>query len=122
MGLSPQQEEFAKCIALEGMSQYDAFKAAYKHDGYTDKSIYEKASHIAKTDKIRARIAELRKETDTPRVMSAQKRKERLTEIINTSPDNNEQMKAIDLLNKMDGEYTTKIEGNININKLEDLL
>ena len=31
-------------------------------------------------------------------------------------------LKAIDTLNKMSGEYTTKIEGNIGVTKLEDLL
>lgn len=123
MGLTSQQEEFAKAIALDGKSQYDAFKTAYKCDNWTDKSIYEKASFLAnKNVKIKSRIAELRKETDTPRIMSAQKRKEKLTEIANDSPDMNEVMKAIDLLNKMDGEYTTKIEGHLNLAKLEDLL
>lgn len=115
MGLSPQQEKFAKAIALDGMSQCDAFRAAYKCDNWTDKSIYEKASYLAnKNVKIKSRIAELRREVDTPRIMSAQKRKEKLTEIVNTSPDINVVMKAIDLLNKMDGEYTTKVEANVN--------
>jgi hypothetical protein len=28
----------------------------------------------------------------------------------------------MDILNKMDGQYTTKIEGNISVEKIEDLL
>jgi hypothetical protein len=31
-------------------------------------------------------------------------------------------MKAIDIMNKMQGEYVQKIEGNLNVTKLEDLL
>ena len=31
-------------------------------------------------------------------------------------------LKALDTLNKMSGEYTTKIEGDLKVNKLEDLL
>lgn len=34
----------------------------------------------------------------------------------------NTKIKAVDTLNKMSGEYTTKIEGNVGIGKLEDLL
>lgn len=114
MALTPKREIFAKAIAIDGMSQADAYRKAYKCDNWTDKSIHEKASHLAADVKVRARIAEIRKEIDTPRIMSAIRRKERLTEIINTSPDSNEVMKAIDLLNKMDGEYTTKIEADVN--------
>jgi hypothetical protein len=36
--------------------------------------------------------------------------------------DTNTKLKACDLLNKMEGEYTTKIEGEMKIHKLEDLL
>ena len=44
------------------------------------------------------------------------------THIYEKSADLNTKIKALDTLNKMSGEYTTKIEGNIGVSKLEDLL
>jgi hypothetical protein len=41
---------------------------------------------------------------------------------LDNETDTNAKLKAMDILNKMSGEYTTKIEGNIGVTKLEDLL
>ena len=110
--LSPKQEQFAKAIALDGMNYSDAYRSAYETKGMSDKTINEKASLMKDKDKIRARIKELRDKTDTPRVMSAQKRKEKLTKLAEDE-DPIVAMKAIDLLNKMDGEYIQKVEAEV---------
>ncbi len=119
--LTAQQEKFAQAIALEDMTQADAYRSAYNTARMTDKTIWERASVLANDSKVATRVAELRKEAMTPKVMNAQKRREKLTELAE-SDDPNVSMKAIDLLNKMDGEYVTKIDGNLNVAKLEDLL
>ena len=118
--LTPQQEKFAQAIALENMNQTDAYRSAYNTANMGDDTVYVKASNLANMDKIAVRIAELRKQAMTPLVMSAQKRKEKLTELAE-SEDPNVAMKAIDLLNKMDGEYVQKVEtelknAKVNIN------
>lgn len=123
--LTEKQEKFVQSIVLEGMNYSDAYRSAYNTDRMSDKTVNEKASLLKDEDKIKARILELRKETITPKVMSAQKRKERLTELAD-SEDPNVAMKAIDLLNKMDGEYVQKVEAavtnavNINIELSDD--
>lgn len=123
--LTPQQEKFAQAIALEDMNQADAYRSAYNTNRMTDKSIWEKASELASNVKVTARIAELRKECMTPKVMDAQKRREKLT-VLAESEDPNVAMKAIDLLNRMDGEYVQKIaaevqtETTINIELVDD--
>lgn len=108
--LTPKQEKFAQCIALEEMSQSDAYRTAYSCAKMSDKTIWENASRLMADSKVTARIAELRQETITPKVMSAQKRREKLTDIAENSEDPNVAMKAIDLLNKMTGEYVQKVE------------
>lgn len=121
--LTPKQEQFAKAIALDGMSYSDAYRSAYDTSKMSDKTVNEKASLLKDSDKIRTRIKELRDEVNTPKIMSAQKRKEWLTEVINSPEvDINAKLKASDQLNRMEGEYVTKVEGNLNVNKLEDLL
>lgn len=125
--LTPKQEQFAKAIALDGMSYTDAYRSAYDTSSMSDKTVNEKASVLKSKDKIWARIKELRDECDSPKIMSAQKRKERLTEIVcDPDIDINAKLKAIDLLNKMDGEYVQKIaaevqtETTINIELVDD--
>ena len=119
--LTPKQEKFAQSIALEEMNQSDAYRSAYSCKKMSDKTIWENASRLMADSKVTARIAELRQETITPKVMSAQKRREKLTDIAENAEDPNVAMKAIDLLNKMTGEYVQKVEAavtnavNINI-------
>lgn len=123
--LTAQQEKFAQAIALENMNQADAYRSAYNTANMGDDTVYVKASNLASQDKIAVRIAELRQQAMTPKVMSAQKRREKLTELAN-SDDPNVSMKAIDLLNKMDGEYVQKVEADvkneftINIDLVDD--
>lgn len=119
--LTTQQEKFAQAIALEDMNQSDAYRHAYNTSKMTDKSIWEKASELASNVKVSARVQELREKAMTPKVMNAQERREKLT-LLAQSDDPNTAMKAIDLLNKMDGEYVTKVDGTLNIAKLEDLI
>ena len=121
--LTEKQERFAKAIALEGMSYSDAYRSAYDTKRMSDKTVNEKASRLKDEDKVRARIKELRDEVDTPKIMSAQKRKEWLTTVMeDPNVDINARLKASDQLNRMEGEYVTKVQGDLNLIKLEDLL
>lgn len=110
--LTPKQELFAKAIALENMNYSDAYRSAYNTTRMTAKSINEKASLLKDEVKIKSRIEELRKEIDSPKIMSVTKRAETLSELAE-SEDPNIKMKAIDLLNKMTGEYVQKIAADV---------
>lgn len=105
--LTEKQEKFAQCIALEGMNQSDAYRECFDTKNYKPESIWCEASKLAKEPKVVQRIKEFRNECATPKIMSAIERRETLTDLIYTIDDPNVIMKAIDLLNKMDGEYTT---------------
>lgn len=122
--LSPKQEQFAKAIALDGMNYSDAYRSAYETKGMSDKTINEKASLLKDKDKVRARIKELTDEINTPKIMSAQKRKEWLSKVIEDPKTNiMARLKASDQLNRMEGEYTTNINGSLELKaKLEDLI
>ena len=121
--LTAKQELFAQSIALEDMNKSDAYRTAYNTNGMSDKTINEKASLLAKQDKIKARIDELRGQVISPKIISAQKRKEWLTEVINDSKvDIRVRLQASDQLNRMEGEYLTRVEGELKMKKLEDLL
>jgi phage terminase small subunit len=111
--LTDKQERFAQCIALEGMNQSEAYRECYNAENMSDESIWVNASVLAKNDKVALRIQELRGEVVSPKIISAKERKEKLTELI-MSGDPGVMMKAIDILNKMDGEYVQKIEATVD--------
>ena len=124
--LTAKQEEFAKGIA-EGKTQADAYRSAFSCTRMTDKTIWEKASRLMADGKVQARVKELRDKINDEAIMSAQKRLEWLTKVIqNEEESTGDRLKAIDLMNKMQGEYIQKIaaevqtETTINIELVDD--
>lgn len=120
--LTAQQEKFVQNI-LQGMNQAEAYRSAYPKNKMADKTVWEAASRLMANSKVKARLTELRQELASPAIMSAQKRLEWLTGIIQSQEETTgDKLKAVDLMNKMQGEYVTKVEGNLGIKKLEDLI
>lgn len=62
MSLTAKQEAFAQGLA-NGLSQADAYRAAYDAENMKDNSIYRKAHDLIENVKITARVAELKKTT-----------------------------------------------------------
>lgn len=120
--LTAKQELFVQNI-IQGMSQADAYRSAYPKQRMSDKTVWETASKLMANPKVITRLTELRNELATPAIMSAQKRLEWLTGVIQSEGESTgDKLKAVDIMNKMQGEYVTKVEGNLGITKLEDLL
>lgn len=120
--LTAKQEKFVQNI-LEGMSQAEAYRTAYPNQRMSDKTVWETASKLMNNPKVITRLKELRDKIASESIMTAQERMEWLTRLVkNEEEGTNEKLKAIDIMNKMSGEYVTKVEGNMSINKLEDLI
>ena len=120
--LTAKQEQFVQNI-IQGMSQADAYRSAYNTSRMSDKTIWENASRLMADSKVTARLTELRNELAKPSIMSAQERLEWLTQLIKSEEETtSDKLKATDIMNKMTGEYVTKVEGSLNVKKLEDLL
>ena len=115
MMLTPKQEKFAQAIALEGMSQSDAYRSAYDTAKMKDKTINEKASLLASKGNIRTRIKELRDTLASPNIMTAQERLKWLTTLIESETETTgDKLKAVDIMNKMQGEYVQKVQAEVN--------
>lgn len=129
--LTPKQEKFVQGI-IEGMSQADAYRSAYSCARMSDKTIWENASRLMADSKVKARVQELRDRIATDSIMSAQERLEyltrvvkgieveKVTQIVDGAPIEIEvpvavktRLSAIDLMNKMQGEYVTKVDANV---------
>ena len=111
--LTPKQEKFVQGI-IEGMSQADAYRSAYSTKNMSDKTIWENASRLMADSKVNARVKELREQLTNELIMSAQKRLEWLTGVVqNKEESTSDKLKAIDLMNKMQGEYVQKVEAAV---------
>ena len=124
--LTAKQEAFVQNI-IQGMSQADAYRSAYDASKMSDKTVHEKASLLASQDKVRARLTELRDKLANEKIMTAQERLQWLTELVKSQDaSNTDKLKALDIMNKMDGEYVQKIaaevqtETTINIELVDD--
>ena len=129
--LTPKQEKFVFYL-IQGKSQRQAFIEAYpKAKKWKEDHVDSQACKTLKIPKVHQRYEELLKKAESEAVMSAADRQKWLSDIVKTGminvdgvdiPVKSEQrLKAMDILNKMSGEYVTKIETsdegfNININ------
>lgn len=124
--LTANQEAFVQNI-IQGMSQADAYRSAYPNQRMSDKTIWETASKLMANPKVVTRLKELRDKIANEKIMSAQKRMEWLTEVVKSDMASySDKLKAVDIMNKMDGEYVQKIaaevqaETTINIELVDD--
>lgn len=136
--LNIKQEKFVQGL-IQGLSQRQAYKQAYNVN-YANKDIDSKASTLFNTGKVQARYKELLQELEDDSIMSAKERMKYLSDIIKEEikekgytmfGDEYERvanfktkLDAIDILNKMSGEYKTKIDANVNteikVNLIDD--
>lgn len=116
-------EKFAQGI-FEGLSQRKAYREAFPNSAkWKDKTVDSRASELYNTSEILGRLKELQEEAASESIKSVIERKKWLSELIDGEHGGMtaDKIRAIDILNKMDGVYTTKIEGSVSV-KLEDLL
>lgn len=125
--LTAKQEQFAQNIIL-GMTQADAYRNSYNAEKMTDKQIWEEASKLMAKPKVAQRVQELRNEMAKESIMTAKERLEFLTKVImgeekdikitlsgavDAEADLNIKLKAIDIMNKMQGEYVQKVVADV---------
>lgn len=111
--LTPKQEKFVQGI-IKGKSQADAYRAAYNTKNMTDRAIYVEASILMDNPNVTLRLKELSEKAMKPTIMTAQERMEWLTELIkNTEEGTTDRLRALDIFNKMTGEYVQKVEADV---------
>ena len=130
--LTEKQERFVQGI-IEGKTQAEAYRSAYNCKNMSDNAIYREASLLVDNQKVAQRIKELREQMMKPSIMTAQQRLEYLTRVIKGEEveetvcwEDGERvsyyepasirtrLQAIDLMNKMQGEYVQKVEANVD--------
>lgn len=141
--MNNNQKLFCHEYVKNGNNGTRAYMEVYKVD---EETAMASASRLLRNDKVKEYIESLQKELKEDAIMSAKERMEWLTKVLKDevkektiifktdSEGNTEEFEreiptklktkitALDTLNKMTGEYVTKVEGNVGITKLEDVL
>ncbi|KGE62809.1 terminase small subunit [Fusobacterium periodonticum] len=89
---------------------------AAKKAGYSEKTAYSIGQRLLKNVEVKDAIDKLSKNIAINNIMTAKERQEFLTSLIlNNDVKVSDKLKAVDLLNKMTGEYIQKVEVNGNV-------
>lgn len=105
-----RKEKFVQCL-ITGMSQRKSYRAAFKNSyRWKDETVDSKASTLLKEDKVSARYRELQEQAQDEAIMTRKERMVTLSEIAEEAEKDADRVKAIDTLNKMDGDYINKVE------------
>lgn len=129
--LTAKQEKFVRNL-IQGMSQREAYKRSYDAENMSDESIDVAACRLFNDPKISLRYEELQERLSTVAIMTAQERLEYLTrvvcgmefeqslvsvegeDVIKEFPvEMSAKLKALEIMNKMTGEYVQKIEADV---------
>ena len=106
--MNERQKKFAEYYAQSGNAEQAATAA-----GYSAKYARGNAHKLVAISCIAQYIRELTEKAQDERIMTARERQAVLSDIARSGEDQ-DRIRAIDTLNKMTGEYVTKIEGNIS--------
>lgn len=101
--LTAKQEKFCQAIA-DGMTQADAYRAAYSANKTSDKVVYVKASEMMADGKISVRVSELKSALEAKQLWT---REESVKTLAGIAKDNDakqaDQINAVKALNTMHG-------------------
>lgn len=115
--LTERQRKFAEYYVQCGNAEQAAVSA-----GYSEQYARGNAYKLVANSGVAAYIKQLSEATQTARIMTARDRQELLSDIArdedNAAAD---RIRAVDTLNKMTGEYTTKVEASVQKNPFAEL-
>ena len=107
--MNARQKRFAEFYAQSGNAAWSAVQA-----GYSEKFAGQNAGKLLKNTNIADYIRELTEKAQDERVLTAKERQVMLSDVARGTAATQDRLRAIDILNKMTGEYVTKIEGCIS--------
>jgi len=102
MTLTIKQENFCQAI-VDGLSQSDAYRAAYEAGNMSDNAIAVEASRLMDNPNVSLRVDELREDLEALRLWSRAKSLKVLAEVANQSDKGSERVSAVKELNAMQG-------------------
>ncbi len=107
--MTARQKKFAEFYVQCGNTVQSALRAGYS-ENYANARAHELLENVGVCDYIR----KLSERAQNERIMSAKERQALLSDIARSEREKTQdRVRAIDTLNKMTGEYITKLEGSV---------
>ena len=121
-----RHEKFVQCL-IAGMSQRKAYREAFKQaNKWKDSTVDSRASEMMRVSEVLGRYQELQEQAQDEAIMTRKERMVKLSELAKDAEKEDTQIKAIDILNKMDSVYVvkqeTQVTGQLNVNNPYDEL
>lgn len=117
-GLTHKQREYAR-LRAQGKSQIDAYTGAGYQPGATEKTRREGACRLETISAIQDKIESLQAIADAGGILSTEQRKCALVAIWqDDSNSTRDRLKALDLLNRMSGDYIDRREVSATVQGL----
>lgn len=107
--MNERQKKFAECLLACG-NRTEAARQA----GYSNSYAEHRADDLWRNVEIQEYYKQLVEKAQDERIMTARERQATLSDIARSGAMDADRIRAIDTLNKMTGEYVTKIEGNLS--------
>lgn len=108
--LTSKEERYCTLVALEGLSQRQAYKEAYDTNA-TFQAMDVASSRLSQKAKIRLRIEQLRKSVVSPLILDKQQRMEMWSDMAKDETLKPiDRLRASELLAKADGDFVQRIE------------
>ena len=123
MALTQKQENFCLAYIKTGNAS-EAYRQAYNAEKMSEKQIWEESSKLNSNPKVAQMVQELRDKAESKAIITLEQRKELLSRFA-WEEETDKSIKAIDLLNKMDGIYIqknqTELSGTVGVTFQIDL-
>lgn len=114
-GLTVKQVKYCQNRA-KGLTQRESYIKAGYSSNQKPNSIDVNASDLEKMEKIKKKIEELQRRADNGCILTTEQRKQALADFyLDDTKSDKDRLKAIDLLNRMSGDYIDKKEINATI-------
>lgn len=117
--MTVRQKKFAEYYAQTGNTVQSAIAAGYS-ETYANSRAHEMLENVG----VAAYIRELSEKAQDERILTAKERQAMLSDLArDAAEDAADRIRAIDTLNKMTGEYTVRVEAEVQTSKkLADIL
>lgn len=118
--MTERQKRFAEYYAQSGNTVQSAIKAGYS-ENYANSRAHELLGNVGVAEYIR----QISEKAQTERILTVKERQAMLSDIARSANDASpaDRIRAIDTLNKMTGEYVTKVEAEVQTSqKFADIL
>lgn len=125
--MTPKQEHFAQCIA-DGMTQADAYRAAYGADKMKAETIHKRASELMSDGEVAGRVAELKAELAKKAIwtremsVKALVQAYKVAQVQNSSTGMSGAIKELNAMHGYNAPKQVELSGGLQVQKIERVI